>query len=123
MIPIRKNELEYLEKYVKDKFIDRRKKIESEIHLETNKAIDKNFKSFLAKLDIDKDLNAIEVAKDKLDKFQDSKDNYENKLSGNISILCEVLAPYDALAMAPCVVCQWGSPISYNSGLNFTIVN
>ena len=52
MIPIRKNELEYLEKYVKDKFIDRRKKIESEIHLETNKAIDKNFKSFLVKLDI-----------------------------------------------------------------------
>ena len=29
MIPIRKNELEYLEKYVKDKFVDRRKKIES----------------------------------------------------------------------------------------------
>ena len=27
MIPIRKNELEYLEKYVKDKFIQRRKKI------------------------------------------------------------------------------------------------
>lgn len=80
MIPIRKNELEYLEKYVQDKFINRRKKIESEIHLETNKTIDKNFKSFLAKLDIDKDLNAIEVAKDKLEKFQDSKDNYESKL-------------------------------------------
>ena len=85
MIPIRKNELEYLEKYVKDKFIDRRKKIESEIHLETNKAIDKNFKSFLAKLDIDKDLNAIEVAKDKLEKFQDSKDNYESKLRAAVA--------------------------------------
>lgn len=85
MIPIRKNELEYLEKYVKDKFIERRKKIESEIHLETNKAIDKNFKSFLAKLDIDKDLNAIEVAKDKLEKFQDSKDNYESKLRGAVA--------------------------------------
>ena len=85
MIPIRKNELEYLEKYVKDKFIDRRKKIESEIHLETNKAIEKNFKSFLAKLDIDKDLNAIEVAKDKLEKFQDSKDNYESKLRAAVA--------------------------------------
>ena len=85
MIPIRKNELEYLEKYVKDKFIDRRKKIESEIYLETNKAIDKNFKSFLAKLDIDKDLNAIEVAKDKLEKFQDSKDNYESKLRAAVA--------------------------------------
>jgi len=89
MIPIRKNELEYLEKYVKDKFIERRKKIESEIHLETNKAIDKNFKSFLAKLDIDKDLNAIEVAKDKLDKFQDSKDNYENKLRAAVTIAAQ----------------------------------
>ena len=48
---------------------------------------------------------------------------YKNKLGGNISILCEALAPYDALAMAPCVVCQWGSPISYKSALNFTIVN
>ena len=85
MIPIRKNELEYLEQYVKDKFIDRRKKIESEIHLETNKAIDKNFKSFLVKLDIDKDLNAIEVAKDKLEKFQDSKDNYESKLRAAVA--------------------------------------
>ena len=89
MIPIRKNELEYLEKYVKDKFIERRKKIESEIHLETNKAIDKNFKSFLAKLDIDKDLNAIEVAKDKLEKFQDSKDNYESKLRGAVATAAE----------------------------------
>ena len=89
MIPIRKNELEYLEKYVKDKFIERRKKIESEIHLETNKAIDKNFKSFLAKLDIDKDLNAIEVAKDKLEKFQDSKDNYESKLRSAVAIAGE----------------------------------
>ena len=85
MIPIRKNELEYLEKYVKDKFIERRKKIESEIHLETNKAIDKNFKSFLVKLDIDKDLSAIENAKDKLEKFQDSKDNYESKLRGAVA--------------------------------------
>lgn len=89
MIPIRKNELEYLEKYVKDKFIDRRKKIESEIHLETNKAIDKNFKSFLAKLDIDKDLIAIEVAKDKLEKFQDSKDNYESKLRYAVTAAAE----------------------------------
>jgi len=89
MIPIRKNELEYLEKYVKDKFIERRKKIESEIHLETNKAIDKNFKSFLAKLDIDKDLNAIEVAKDKLEKFQDSKDNYESKLRSAVAIAAQ----------------------------------
>lgn len=89
MIPIRKNELEYLEKYVKDKFIDRRKKIESEIHLETNKAIDKNFKGFLAKLDIDKDLSAIEAAVDKLEKFQDSKDNYESKLRYAVTAAAE----------------------------------
>ena len=80
MIPIRKNELEYLEKYVKDKFIQRRKKIESEIHLETNKAIEKNFKTFLNKLDLEKDLKAIEAAKEKLERFQDSKDTYESKL-------------------------------------------
>ena len=80
MIPIRKNELEYWEKYVKDKFIQRRKKIESEIHLETNKAIEKNFKTFLNKLDLEKDLKAVEAAKEKLERFQDSKDTYESKL-------------------------------------------
>ena len=80
MIPIRKNELEYLEKYVKDKFIQRRKIIESEIHLETNKAIEKNFKTFLNKLDLEKDLKAVEAAKEKLERFQDSKDTYESKL-------------------------------------------
>ena len=80
MIPIRKNELEYLEKYVKDKFIQRRKKIESEIHLETNKAIEKNFKTFLNKLDLENDLKAGEAAKEKLERFQDSKDTYESKL-------------------------------------------
>ena len=89
MIPIRKNELEYLEKYVKDKFIERRKKIESEIHLETNKAIEKNFKGFLTKLDIDKDLKAVEIAKDKLEKFQDSKDNYESKLRHAVATAAE----------------------------------
>jgi hypothetical protein len=80
MIPIRKNELEYLEKYVRDKFIQRRKKIESEIHLETSKAIEKNFKTFLNKLDLEKDLKAVEAAKEKLERFQDSKDTYESKL-------------------------------------------
>ena len=80
MIPIRKNELEYLEKYVKDKFIERRKKIESEIHLETNKTIEKNFKTFISKLGLEKDLKAVETAKEKLTRFQESKDNYESKL-------------------------------------------
>ena len=91
MIPIRKNELEYLEKYVRDKFIQRRKKIESEIHLETNKAIEKNFKSFIDKLGIDKDLKAVEAAKDKLEKFQASKDNYESKLRLAVSDAAEQL--------------------------------
>jgi len=85
MIPIRKNELEYLEKYVKDKFINRRKKIESEIHLETNKAIEKNFKSFIDKLGIEKDLKAVEAAKEKLERFQDSKDTYESKLRAAVA--------------------------------------
>ena len=85
MIPIRKNELEYLEKYVRDKFINRRKKIESEIHLETNKAIEKNFKTFLNKLDLEKDLKAVETAKEKLERFQDSKDTYESKLRAAVA--------------------------------------
>jgi hypothetical protein len=85
MIPIRKNELEYLEKYVKDKFIERRKKIESEIHLETNKTIEKNFKSFINKLGLEQDLKAVEAAKEKLVRFQDSKDNYESKLRAAVA--------------------------------------
>jgi len=85
MIPIRKNELEYLEKYVKDKFIERRKKIESEIHLETNKTIEKNFKTFISKLGLEKDLKAVEAAKEKLTRFQESKDNYESKLRAAVA--------------------------------------
>jgi len=85
MIPIRKNELEYLEKYVRDKFIERRKKIESEIHLETNKTIEKNFKSFINKLGLEQDLKAVEAAKEKLVRFQDSKDNYESKLRAAVA--------------------------------------
>mgnify|MGYP003345563443 CR=1 FL=1 len=91
MIPIRKNELEYLEKYVKDKFIDRRKKIESEIHLETNKQIEKNFKGFLQKLNLEKSLKNLESAKDKLEKFQDSKDTYEDKLRKAVRVAADVI--------------------------------
>ena len=89
MIPIRKNELEYLEKYVKDKFIDRRKKIESEIHLETSKQIEKNFKGFLQKLNLEKSLKDLESAKEKLEKFQDSKDTYEDKLRKAVRVAAE----------------------------------
>ena len=35
--------------------------------------------------------------------------NYENKLGGNRSILCEVLAPHDAHEMALCIIYQCGS--------------
>lgn len=91
MIPIRKNELEYLEKYVKDKFIDRRKKIESEIHLETSKQIEKNFKGFLEKLNLQKSLKDLESAKEKLEKFQDSKDTYEDKLRKAVRVAAETI--------------------------------
>jgi len=91
MIPIRKNELEYLEKYVKDKFIDRRKKIESEIHLETSKQIEKNFKGFLQKLNLEKSLKDLESAKEKLEKFQDSKDTYEDKLRKAVRVAAELI--------------------------------
>ena len=85
MLTNTKNELEYLEKYVKNKFINRHKKIESEIPLETNKAIEKNFKTFLNKLDLEKDLKAVETAKEKLERFQDSKDTYESKLRAAVA--------------------------------------
>ena len=49
--------------------------------------------------------------------------NYENKLGGNIGILCEVHAPHGTLATALCCVYQSCSAIIYKSGLNFPIVN
>ena len=80
MIPIRKTNQSIQRNTSKISLFKDVKKIESEIHLETNKAIEKNFKTFLNKLDLEKDLKAVEAAKEKLERFQDSKDTYESKL-------------------------------------------
>ena len=52
MKPIRKNELEYLDNYIADKFRHRRQDMESAIEADTQKQTDKNYKSFVSKLGI-----------------------------------------------------------------------
>ena len=80
MKPIRKNELEYLDKLIKDKFRDRRQDMESAIEADTQKQTDKNYKSFVSKLGIKAEMKAFKDAEDKLNKFVRSKESYELKL-------------------------------------------
>lgn len=80
MKPIRKNELEYLDKLIKDKFQDRSREIQSAIEAETQKQTEKNYKSFVQKLGISKQINAFKEASTKLRNFITSKESYEDKL-------------------------------------------
>lgn len=80
MKPIRKNELEYLDRLIKDKFQDRSREIQSAIEAETQKQTEKNYKSFVQKLGISKQINAFKEASIKLRNFITSKESYEDKL-------------------------------------------
>ena len=80
MKPIRKNELEYLDRLIKDKFQDRSREIQSAIEAETQKQTEKNYKSFVQKLGIAKQINAFKEASVKLRNFITSKESYEDKL-------------------------------------------
>ena len=80
MKPIRKNELEYLDNYITDKFRHRRQDMESAIEADTQKQTDKNYKSFVSKLGIKAEIKAFKDAEDKLNKFVRSKESYEEKL-------------------------------------------
>jgi hypothetical protein len=83
MKPIRKNELEYLNQLIKDKFNDRGREIHSAIEAETQKQTDKNYKSFVEKLGIKTELKTFKDADNKLHKFKVNKDAYEMKLEHN----------------------------------------
>lgn len=83
MKPIRKNELEYLDQLIRDKFRDRRQDMESAIESDTQKQTDKNYKSFVSKLGIKAEMKAFKDAEDKLNKFVRSKESYELKLEQN----------------------------------------
>ena len=80
MKPIRKNELEYLDRLIKDKFQERSREIQSAIEAETQKQTGKNYKSFVQKLGISKQINAFKEASTKLRNFITSKESYEDKL-------------------------------------------
>jgi len=80
MKPIRKNELEYLDRLISDKFRYRRQDMESAIESDTQKQTDKNYKSFVSKLNIKTEIKAFKDAEDKLNKFVRSKETYELKL-------------------------------------------
>ena len=80
MKPIRKNELEYLDNYIADKFRHRRQDMESAIEADTQKQTDKNYKSFVSKLGIKAEIRAFKDAEDKLKKFVRSKESYEEQL-------------------------------------------
>ena len=80
MKPIRKNELEYLDKLIRDKFQDRSREIKSAIEAEAQKQTDKNYKSFVEKLGLKAEIKAFKEAEDKLKKFVSQKESYEAKL-------------------------------------------
>ena len=80
MKPIRKNELEYLDRLISDKFRDRRQDMQSAIESETQKQTSKNYKKFVEKLGIKAQIKAFKEAEDKLNKFVNNKEVYQSKL-------------------------------------------
>lgn len=80
MKPIRKNELEYINDLIYNKFQDKRREVSTAIEAEVQVQSDKNLKSFTDKLGIKAEVKMFKVCAEKLQKFQDSKDIVEREL-------------------------------------------
>tara|TARA_B100001939_G_C16881098_1_gene590936 strand:- start:649 stop:1242 length:594 start_codon:yes stop_codon:yes gene_type:complete len=80
MKPIRKNELEYINELIYNKFQDKNREVSTAIEAEVQIQTDKNLKSFTDKLGIKAEVKAFKLCAEKLQKFQDSKDIVEREL-------------------------------------------
>ena len=83
MRPIRKQELDYLDRLINNKFQEKQSAIRSQCELEVQKQLEKDFNKFVATLKLDKLIKEAEQAEKEYLDFKASKDMKETALSVN----------------------------------------
>jgi hypothetical protein len=83
MRPIRKQELDYLDRLINNKFQEKQSAIRSQCELEVQKQLEKDFNKFVATLKLDKLIKEAEQAEKEYQDFKASKDMKETALSVN----------------------------------------
>lgn len=83
MRPIRKQELDYLDRLINNKFQEKQSAIRSQCELEVDKQLDKDFTKFISTLRLDKLLKDAEQAEKEHQDFKASKDAKETALNQN----------------------------------------
>jgi len=83
MKPIRKNELEYLEKLIDKKFSNQSDSLRRKFDTEVDKTVEKTFKSFKAKLKVDELVKKSEKARLDYETFKRTKEIKEAELKRN----------------------------------------
>jgi len=83
MRPIRKQELDYLDRLINNKFQEKQSAIRSQCEIEVQKQLEKDFDKFVATLKLDKLIKEAEQAEKEYLDFKASKDMKENALHVN----------------------------------------
>ena len=83
MRPIRKQELDYLDRLINNKFQEKQSAIRSQCELEVGKQLEKDFTKFVSTLRLDKLLKDAEQAEKEYQDFKLSKDAKETALNQN----------------------------------------
>ena len=83
MRPIRKQELDYLDRLINNKFQEKQRAIRSQCELEVQKQLEKDFNKFVATLKLDKLIKEAEQAEKEYQDFKASKDMKVTALSVN----------------------------------------
>lgn len=83
MKPIRKNELEYLEKLIDKKFSNQSDSLRRKFDTEVDKTVEKTFKSFKSKLKVDDLIKKSEKARLDYETFKRTKEIKEAELKRN----------------------------------------
>ena len=81
MRPIRKQELEYLDRLINNKFQEKQSAIRSQCELEVEKQLEKDFNKFVSTLKLEKLIKEAEQAEKDFEDFKRNKDSREQELS------------------------------------------
>ena len=81
MRPIRKQELEYLDRLINNKFQEKQSAIRSQCELEVEKQLEKDFNKFVSTLKLEKLIKEAEQAEKDFEDFKRNKDSKEQELS------------------------------------------
>jgi len=83
MRPIRKQELEYLDRLINNKFQEKQSAVRSQCEVEISKQLEKDFDKFVGALKLDKLISEAQQAEKEFEEFKASKDAKETALNQN----------------------------------------